>query len=86
MLGMFTTVSMSPGGDSAQPLSDAKAEQVPNRFLRLAERLGYAAATSFVSAFKRCRGRTPRSLRSENAWTVLKTPRDGARRSDPSVR
>lgn len=34
---------------------------------QIAERLGYADATSFVNAFKRCRGRTPHSFRLENA-------------------
>jgi|LNAP01.1.fsa_nt_gb AraC-like DNA-binding protein len=34
---------------------------------QIAERVGYADATSFVNAFKRRRGRTPRSFRSENA-------------------
>ena len=34
---------------------------------QIADRLGYADATSFISAFKRCRGRTPRSFGSENA-------------------
>ena len=33
---------------------------------QIAERLGYADATSFGNAFKRCRGRTPCSFRSGN--------------------
>jgi AraC-like DNA-binding protein len=31
---------------------------------QIAERVGYADATSFVNAFKRCRGRTPHNFRS----------------------
>jgi AraC-like DNA-binding protein len=40
---------------------------------QIAERVGYADATSFVSAFRRCRGRTPGSFR-------LDTPRTCGRR------
>jgi AraC-like DNA-binding protein len=36
---------------------------------QIAERLGYADATSFVNAFKRCRGRTPHDFR----FSVLAT-------------
>jgi AraC-like DNA-binding protein len=34
---------------------------------QIAQRLGYGGATSFVNAFKRCRGRTPHRFRVENA-------------------
>jgi AraC-like DNA-binding protein len=34
---------------------------------QIAEQLGYAGATSFVNAFKRCRGRTPHRFRREVA-------------------
>jgi AraC-like DNA-binding protein len=34
---------------------------------QIAERLGYADATSFVNAFKRCRGRTPHDFRLKSS-------------------
>jgi AraC-like DNA-binding protein len=45
---------------------------------QLAERLGYADATSFVNAFKRCRGRTPHNFRMGASHA---SPRD--RRGSP---
>jgi AraC-like DNA-binding protein len=49
---------------------------------QIAERLGYADATSFVNAFKRCRGRTPHNFRlrisdplREVAWPRVSSKR-----------
>ena len=52
---------------------------------QIAERLGYADATSFVNAFKRCRGRTPHNfrLRISDTSREVAWPRVSSKRGAP---